>query len=145
MKKQNGITLVALVITIIVLLILAGVSISLALGQNGVLNRASQAVDANNLGSAKEDVSNAAYAAITEYWGDWAKNNQVHKYSYFTKAKLEANLNNGTLDTYSDPTADGEISVVYKFKDSGKNGTTGAGYDVTIDTRDGSVKTVTAK
>ena len=39
MKKQKGITLVALVITIIVLLILAGVSISLALGNNGVLTR----------------------------------------------------------------------------------------------------------
>ena len=40
MKKQNGITLIALVITIIVLLILAGVSISLVLGENGVLDKA---------------------------------------------------------------------------------------------------------
>ena len=44
MRNQKGITLVALVITIIVLLILAGVSISLVLGQNGVLNQASNAV-----------------------------------------------------------------------------------------------------
>ena len=34
MKKENGITLIALVITIIVLLILAGVSISLVVGNN---------------------------------------------------------------------------------------------------------------
>lgn len=34
MKKQSGITLIALIITIIVLLILAGVSISLVVGEN---------------------------------------------------------------------------------------------------------------
>ena len=44
MKKQNGITLIALVITIIVLLILAGVSISLVLGDNGILNQAKKSV-----------------------------------------------------------------------------------------------------
>ena len=36
-KKQTGITLIALVITIIVLLILAGVSIALLTGNNGIL------------------------------------------------------------------------------------------------------------
>lgn len=39
-KKENGITLVALVVTIVVLLILAGVSISLVLDQNGIINKA---------------------------------------------------------------------------------------------------------
>ena len=42
-KKENGITLVALVVTIVVLLILAGVSISLVLGQNGLINNAKEA------------------------------------------------------------------------------------------------------
>ena len=42
-KKESGITLVALVVTIIVLLILAGVAISLTIGQNGVLTRAQNA------------------------------------------------------------------------------------------------------
>ena len=36
MKNQKGITLVALVITIVVLLILAGVTISMVMGPNGV-------------------------------------------------------------------------------------------------------------
>lgn len=40
LKGQKGITLVALVITIIVLLILAGVTISLVIGDNGILNHA---------------------------------------------------------------------------------------------------------
>lgn len=42
-KGQKGITLVALVITIIVLLILAGITISLVLGNNGIINRAQEA------------------------------------------------------------------------------------------------------
>ncbi len=43
LKGQKGITLVALVITIIVLLILAGITISLTVGQRGILNRAQEA------------------------------------------------------------------------------------------------------
>ena len=39
-KKQTGITLIALVITIIVLLILAGVSIAMLSGNNGILTQA---------------------------------------------------------------------------------------------------------
>ena len=43
MKEQKGITLVALVITIIILLILAGISIATLSGDNGLFNRAKQA------------------------------------------------------------------------------------------------------
>lgn len=42
-KKNPGITLIALVVTIVVLLILAGISISMLTGQNGILNRATEA------------------------------------------------------------------------------------------------------
>lgn len=42
-KKESGITLVALVVTIVVLLILAGVAISLTIGQNGIFTRAQNA------------------------------------------------------------------------------------------------------
>ena len=40
MKRNKGITLIALVITIIVLLILAGVAISMLSGENGILRKA---------------------------------------------------------------------------------------------------------
>ena len=40
MKRQKGITLIALVITIIVLLILVGVTITMLTGENGILNQA---------------------------------------------------------------------------------------------------------
>jgi len=42
-KHKSGITLIALVVTIVVLLILAGVSINLVLGNNGIIARAKEA------------------------------------------------------------------------------------------------------
>ena len=43
MRKQKGITLIALVITIIVILILAGVTVATLTGDNGILTKAGQA------------------------------------------------------------------------------------------------------
>ena len=54
LKKQKGITLIALVITIIVLLILAGISISMLTGQNGILNRAQEAKEKTELAGEDE-------------------------------------------------------------------------------------------
>ena len=45
MKSQKGITLVSLVITIVIMLILAGVSISLVIGQRGIFKKSKNAVD----------------------------------------------------------------------------------------------------
>lgn len=47
-KERKGITLIALVITIIVLLILAGVSISMLIGDNGILTRGKWFKNRNN-------------------------------------------------------------------------------------------------
>ena len=44
-KKTKGITLIALVVTIVVLLILAGVSINMVLGENGIVTKAKDARD----------------------------------------------------------------------------------------------------
>ena len=52
--KQKGITLIALVITIIVLLILAGVSIAMLTGQNGILTQAQNASTQTEIAEAKE-------------------------------------------------------------------------------------------
>ena len=75
MKNQKGITLVALVITIIVLLILAGVSISLVIGNNGVLTQASNAVVTNNKAAAKQDI-NMAVASCYANWMEARTGNQ---------------------------------------------------------------------
>lgn len=45
LKQQKGITLVALVITIVVLIILAGVAISLTLSDNGIFKKATSGRD----------------------------------------------------------------------------------------------------
>lgn len=47
-RKERGITLVALVVTIVVLLILAGISLSLVLGQNGIVTRAKESRNAQS-------------------------------------------------------------------------------------------------
>lgn len=54
-KKEGGITLVALVVTIIVLLILAGVAISLTIGNNGIFTRAQNATKIWNEATKNEE------------------------------------------------------------------------------------------
>ena len=54
MRGRNGITLIALVITIIVLLILAGVSIATLTGENGILTRANDTKGQTEIASVKE-------------------------------------------------------------------------------------------
>lgn len=55
-KQEKGITLIALVVTIIVLLILAGVSIQMLTGQNGILNRAGEAAIENEIANVAETI-----------------------------------------------------------------------------------------
>ena len=71
MEKRSGnagITLIALVITIIVLLILAGVSIAMLSGDNSILANAKKAKKDNALGDAREQVVLAIDAAITDHF-----------------------------------------------------------------------------
>ena len=70
-KQEKGITLVALVITIIVLLILAGVSISLVMGDNGVLSQANNAVNSTELASVKDEISMAMTTVQTNYYATY--------------------------------------------------------------------------
>lgn len=56
MKKENGITLIALVITIIVLLILSGVTITMIVGQNGILSQANTAKEETIIATEKEQI-----------------------------------------------------------------------------------------
>ena len=62
-ETQKGITLIALVITIIVLLILAGVSIAMLTGQNGILTQAQNAKTTTETKSAEEKVKLAVMGA----------------------------------------------------------------------------------
>ncbi len=66
LKERKGITLIALVITIIVLLILAGVSIAMLTGQNGILTQAQNAKTTNENKSAEEKLKLAIMAARSQ-------------------------------------------------------------------------------
>ena len=65
-ESQKGITLVALVVTIIVLIILAGISINLLLGDNGLITRAQEAKKQQKIAEVKEKLSLELSAAETD-------------------------------------------------------------------------------
>ena len=69
-EKNRGITLIALVVTIIVLLILAGISITMLTGQNGILNRAQEAKEKTEDAVLEEKIKLlTAETLINEYTG----------------------------------------------------------------------------
>jgi len=64
LKRNKGITLIALVVTIIVLLILAGISIAMLTGQNGILNRAAEAKEKTEAAQKVEEKTLQGYEDI---------------------------------------------------------------------------------
>ena len=59
MKKEGAITLIALVVSIVVILLLAGVTIATLTGDNGILSQAQNAQEKNQIAKFKDDVSMA--------------------------------------------------------------------------------------
>lgn len=72
-KEHKGITLIALVVSIIVLLILAGISINMLTGQNGILNRTREAKEKTLFSQQEENSILTSYEdQISNYVGiDW--------------------------------------------------------------------------
>ena len=105
-KRRNsskGITIIALVITIIVLLILAGVSIAMLTGENGVLTKATEAKDQTGIAQEKEEIT-MAYAS--------AKANKVDKVSEpVTASELQSELDKLNSEGTADDTS--ELTVTY--------------------------------
>lgn len=134
MKNQKGITLVALVITIIVLLILAGVSLSLVAGENGILGRATGAAATAEMAEAKQEIELAIADAQMSYLSDWTTNKNAVKANYFTNNNSATTgidvyasncLNASSITaTSSDKTVGDstvtEITVLYVRKGSGR-------------------------
>ena len=65
-EKNKGITLIALVVTIIVLLLLAGISITMLTGQNGILTQAQNAKTTTENKSAEEKAKLSVMGAIAD-------------------------------------------------------------------------------
>ena len=94
-KGTSGITLIALVITIIVLLILAGISITMLAGDNSILNQAGRARDTSRGGAVQETVRlEATNNNSIDYTGGTKKTraeviNELHSAGKITDEELE--------------------------------------------------------
>ena len=106
MKGNKGITLIALVITIIVLLILAAVSIAMLTGENSILRRGSQASAENQLGAANDAVSILVTETITDFYEKAYVNNNntilnkglnAYLASKIDKTAVEKAIDNGDI------------------------------------------------
>ena len=64
--SQNGITLIALIITIIILIILAGITINLTVGDNGIFSKAKEARKQHEIADAREKIEIAMLDIQTE-------------------------------------------------------------------------------
>ena len=97
--KTNGITLIALVITIIVLLILAGVTIAILTGDNGILNKATEASEKTKIAEEEEKVKLSATGALAKENGEGISQDSLEeelgKYFDSTDFNVEA----GTSET----------------------------------------------
>ncbi len=91
--KDKGITLIALIITIIVLLILAGVTLSVLTGENGTMKRAISAKEENEIAEEKEGLKLSV-----------------------THAMMKNATDNGEMKVYTDDKQDLE-SEIKKYKD----------------------------
>ena len=98
LKSKKGITLVALVVTTVVLLILAGVSINLVLGDNGIIKKANQAASVTKEAEVKEAINRT----ILEFY----LTNDYETLEDFLKAKAE----DGSIDSVT-KNADGTLTV----------------------------------
>ena len=78
-KEKRGITLIALAVTIVVILILAGVTIDVTLGENGILNKSKEAADRmNNLVKEDEAELNELLNELNETMGsNWNSNIEI--------------------------------------------------------------------
>lgn len=74
MRNQKGITLIALVITIIVLLILAGVSIAMLTGKNGILTQANNAKAETTKAEAIEKINMSLNAVKSKIYEEQVSN-----------------------------------------------------------------------
>ncbi len=139
MTNNKGITLIALVITIIVLLILAGVSIAMLTGDNGILTQANKAKADTARAEVVEKVNMELNAQLT---------NAMAGSNFDAKDKIESNI--GTFDngatvtvtvTQNSDSAKGSVSIAI----SGVDGLTTSTGTVTYDASKSSWKMTPVK
>ena len=102
-KEMKGITLITLVITIVVLMILAGVSINTVLGDDGIIKKAKEAAETTKRASAEEEMNRL----VLEY--QLAKNDET------LESFLQEKVTEGRIDGVTD-NGDGTITITKKVE-----------------------------
>ncbi len=123
-KEERAITLIALVVTIIVLLILAGISINMLTGQNGILNRASEAKESTGAAQTEELVKLSITDAISRGLGSLTDAN--------LKTALDNNIGAGKYEISGDETNGWTVKAngkEYKIDSTGNISKTPTGGD----------------
>lgn len=100
MKNQRGITLIALVITIIVLLILAGVAIAMLTGDNGIITNA-QASRSNTAYRSADEQMRLAYMAVRTEIAAKLANNTAYDATTSDNAKELETIVKSDLEGFS--------------------------------------------
>ena len=124
MRNQKGITLIALVITIIVLLILAGVSIAMLTGNNGILTQAGNAKTQTAEAEVREKINMTLNAEYTNLLADGVLSGETLSGSTLT-ATTAANIQsaNGLDSTYKVTVrATATDATVISIEKAGKTG-----------------------
>lgn len=118
MKGNKGITLIALVITIIVLLILAGVSIAMLTGDNSLLGNAQKTGPYNDIGAAKDEIGLAYNSAMQQFYEQKYTGAQLDSNASFAKAfntafnaLTEAQKHGCEVEYSGDDTKGGTITI----------------------------------
>ena len=124
--NEKAITLIALVVTIVILLILAGVTITMTLGQNGLFTRAREGAAAYNESEVRDDLS----MLITQYTWDKAAEKTDKSLGDYLKdngaTSVKANADGTTLEVkykgyvFTVNKDSGEITGVSKAENSGE-------------------------
>lgn len=121
LKENKGVTLVALVITIIVLLILAGVTLSMVMGDSGIFSKANKASSETTISSAKDAVRLATLEAVTDQYDD---NGAITTANEITSANVATKVGAKLQDGYTLETKEGTTKI--------KQGSTDTGVTVTF-------------
>ena len=117
MKKEKGVTLVALVVTIIVLIILAGISINLVLGDNGIITIAKKAKENTELAKVQEETElNELYTQLetNESNSDNTSYDAIAKLIEFKKIIAQGITDEG-VSTSSDSSAEEMVENIKKI------------------------------
>ena len=102
-KQKNGITLITLVVTIVVLSILAGVSINTVVGDDGIIQKAKEQAEATRRASAEEEMNRL----VLEY--------QLASKDETLESFLQEKVTEGRIDGVTD-NGDGTITITKKVE-----------------------------